>query len=150
MRLINSTDRNKGKKELAENIDSVENSLNRGGGEDFDLAVNLVRRGMNFIVYRVGNKLHFAPSRFLGYYRNTPSKQQRNPIKNGRDTSPIISKTMCGKYGQWRKNERLVDLHRKYCKSLGAEPCKHKKAFIFWDKSAESFFAKQCKARESK
>ena len=51
----------------------------------------LLQRGVCFVAYESEGLLRFAPSRFLGYLSNTPSRHSSNSGKDGRLTNPAIN-----------------------------------------------------------
>lgn len=53
-----------------ENLKQVDKYLS-DDNEDHDTMVELIRLGINFMVYKPEDELHFAPSRFVGYLKNS-------------------------------------------------------------------------------
>jgi hypothetical protein len=53
-----------------------------------------LRRGMNFVAIKIGDKYVFAPSRFVGYIDNDMNKHEDNPYKDGRDTDIRLKEIM--------------------------------------------------------
>ncbi|MCB1660680.1 MAG: HNH endonuclease, partial [Pseudomonadales bacterium] len=60
----------------------------------------------------------FAPSRFIGYANNTIDKHEANHSKDGRETTPKISKLL-GKDCVF--DEELEKSYREFCQALGFE-----------------------------
>lgn len=131
MRLIDNSQK------LKSNVDVLYKGLTKNGGKDYDYAVNLVKQGRNFIVYAKNDKLHFAPSRFVGYANNTFRKHQNHRTKNGSETSPKVSSVM---HTGWLGNVKLDLLHKSFCESIGSCGTLHRKTYIFLDGEAERLF----------
>ena len=74
MALINNVD------QLRENIQVLETALISNNDE----AINLVRKGMCFVVSERDGKLSFGPSRFLGYKNNTIAKHLKKKPSDSR------------------------------------------------------------------
>ena len=51
--------------QVIKNLNTLEDYLHNDEFHDF--AVERIRIGSTFLVYNVGNEIHFAPSRFVGY-----------------------------------------------------------------------------------
>lgn len=141
MRLIDNS------QELKSNVDVLYKGLTKNGGKDYDYAVNLVKRGRNFIVYAKNGKLYLAPSRFLGYANNSFQKHRTHPTKNGSETSPKIVSVM---HTDWLGNAKLDLLHKSFCESVGSRGTLHKKTYIFLDSKAEKLFSDDGKPKKRK
>lgn len=142
-------------KELKDNIQTLENDLSSGSRKEYEYAVSLVCRGIDFIVYVFGddNKLHFAPSRFIGY-RDNNYQSHKTQYKAGGETTPKIQTIMKRKwssmnlqYGIWQNNDELDFFHNLYCMDFGKSQNKHKKKFIFLNKKAMSLYEKNKKLK---
>ena len=67
--------------ELINNIEQLRNNITQfekylasdNGDEERIKRLDLIRRGRNFVAYKVEGEYRFAPSRFLGYINNTIS-----------------------------------------------------------------------------
>ena len=84
-----------------------------------------IARGRVFVTYIVDGKYHFAPSRFVGYKDNTLVKHQKNEEKDGRITTPAITKIL----GPRAFDSRLEDAYLMYCEWLDVKSAKHKRTY---------------------
>ncbi|WP_205836362.1 HNH endonuclease [Iodobacter violaceini] len=91
-----------------------------------------IRKGSCFIAYKIGEELRFAPSRYIGYSKNT-MQLHKQCEKDGKETNPAITKL----FGKLAKNENLDTIYIDYCNSLGTTP--HNKKRKFWLLSIEGF-----------
>lgn len=65
--------------EVVKNIQTLYAYLNgEVDDEHKDWALGLMTRGKNYVIELIGNKIHFAPSRFVGYMDNTMEKHEEN------------------------------------------------------------------------
>lgn len=81
--------------ELMANLLQVDTYLSEDNEEDYKCMVKLISRGTNFVVYKSGNKTHFAPSRFVGYLNNSLIVHMvRRNGKDGRETTSTINKIL--------------------------------------------------------
>ncbi|MFC1764862.1 HNH endonuclease [Planctomycetota bacterium] len=74
-----------------------------------------------FVAYEYESKVHFAPSRFIGYQENSISKHQKNKSKDGRVTNTTIVDIL--------KETPQVDgqlefRYKQFCQELGFTPHK--------------------------
>lgn len=110
--------------DLNENLDKIESYLNADAIEDdFNEMVEYIRRGHNFVCYRVGDKHHFAPSRFVGYKSNTLSKHKgyrNNRLVTGTDTDRVLSANYL--LGKPIIDEEVDRYYISFCKSLDIQP----------------------------
>ncbi len=122
MELINNIE------QLMYNIAQFEKYLaSENGYEDRIQTLDLIRRGRNFVTYKVGDEYRFAPSRFLGYINNTISSHLKSLQKHGTYTTQRISKIL---KVQDNYSEELNRLYENYCKMLGISPCNY--GHTFW------------------
>ena len=77
------------KAELADNIGRLQEYL-RGSGADRDFALDLIRKGICFVVTEQDGKPFFSPSRFIGYRSNTRHDHVHNEDKDGRETNAAL------------------------------------------------------------
>lgn len=78
--------------------------------------VSLIEKGICFVVYNSCGKAHFAPSRFIGYIGNNIIKHGRAPDKDGKDTTPAITRIL----GFPPLSDQALDLdYRVFCSELG-------------------------------
>lgn len=113
------------KTELIENLDTVEGYLSSGSHELYDTMAKYIAHGRVFVSYKVNGAMHFAPSRFVGYRKNTLVKHQNNKEKDGRITTPVISALL----GVNQSNSELEDAFIMYCDWLGVTPTLHNRTF---------------------
>ena len=122
--------------QLIENINTVENYLTEGTEEEQIEVSNLIRRGSCLICYQVNEEVRFAPSRFLGYQKNSLKVYIRSQV-DGRDTNVVINRILNAKPFP---DESLRIKYISYCENLGlkADNKKHK----FWKLNLENDFQK--------
>lgn len=125
------------REEIVTNIKTLEDYLVQGTEEEREFAKGLVGRGLNLIVYKVNEKLHFAPSRFCGYNENSLS-QYNQDHGDGKLTSPKIAEIFDS---VWGKDVALAERHREYCRELETEASNaSKRKFIYIDEDVEFLF----------
>ncbi len=107
--------------QLIANIETLERYLFKGNETEKREALSLVKRGICFVAYKVGDETRFAPSRFIGYIGNTIEKHQANPTKHGTFTNAAIKSIL--RDDPWR-NESLEEKYFEYCGRLGISPNK--------------------------
>lgn len=101
--------------QLKTNIRTFENYLT---GEDEKIrfeTLNLIKRGICFVVYADEGEIRFAPSRFLGYIDNDLERHM-DMDRDGRDTNRAINAILKSKP---MPDDELEDLYLHYCHSLG-------------------------------
>lgn len=106
--------------EIRQNILTLED-YKKSHGEEYDYYVELIKRGTCFIAYEHQNRIHFAPSRFIGYQENSISKHKNNNSKDGRVTNKAIIEIF--------KDTPQVDgelefRYKHFCQDLGFTPFK--------------------------
>ena len=82
--------------DIIANIKTIEQYLTSDNAEDLEFARDLVKKGRSMIVYRVNGQNHFAPSRFIGFKKNSRSAYIENENRETRDNGPILQ-TLLGK-----------------------------------------------------
>ena len=109
------------KEELINNLHKVECYLSAAEGlENRNIMVGLIGKGTNFVAYRYNGRMHFAPSRFIGYLNNTLAAHLvENNGKNGTITSTAIDKIL---FSKREYIDELEDAYLNYCDMIGAEP----------------------------
>ena len=107
--------------QLIENIETLERYLTNGNEVEKREALSLVKRGICFVAYKVGDETRFAPSRFIGYIGNTVEKHQNNPTKHGTFTNGAIKSIL---RDDPSRNEALEKKYFEYCSQLGIYPNK--------------------------
>ena len=77
--------------ELEANLRQLENYRYSNDSPERDFYTNLIKRGICFVALKKNDKLLWGPSRFVGYRNNSMNLHGRNNLKNGRETSPVIT-----------------------------------------------------------
>lgn len=106
----------KSKDELLQNIKKLDEYLSKEYGQEYEYAVNLIKRGTCFIVVKNEDDYKFYPSRFVGYYDNTMYKHQNNYDKDGRVTNVAINDIFGYKPVV---DAELDEKYKNYCNKLG-------------------------------
>ena len=131
----------KTKEQLIKNLDQVEGYLCSSSEELYNTMAQYIAKGKVFVSYKVNGIFHFAPSRFVGYKDNTLVKHQNNQEKDGKRTTPAISKLL----GPRLFDTKLEDAYLKYCEWLGVTAANNKRTFwlleqdIFSELTSEPF-----------
>lgn len=121
MELINSIE------QLRNNITQFEKYLASDNGDEERIkTLDLIRRGRNFVAYKVEGEYRFAPSRFLGYINNTILSHSKSLQKHGTYTTQRISKIL---KMQDCYHEKLNNLYLKYCNTLEIAPYNYNHTF---------------------
>jgi len=90
-------------------------------------AIDLVRNGKSIVVANFGDKLAFAPSRFLGYRNNDIDQHiKKRSKRDGKKTNPAIGKALGFDKSS---NEAAESAFLLYCKSLGSTPPKNQRKY---------------------
>ena len=76
--------------ELRHNMDTLDQYLDNKTERTYSFALELVKKGVCFVVCKENGKTKFYPSRFIGYADNTMSKHLSNDSKDGSDESGHI------------------------------------------------------------
>ena len=105
--------------ELIANIETLERYLAKGNEFEKRKALSLVKQGICFVTYKVGDEIRFAPSRFIGYIDNTIEKHQANDTKHGTFTNGAIKSLL---NDEPLRNEALEKKYFEYCARLGIYP----------------------------
>jgi hypothetical protein len=106
--------------DILKNIDTLE-KYSKSIDNEIKFHTSLVKKGTCFIAYQQNDRIHFAPSRFVGYSNNEMNIHTINESKDGGLTNPAISKIL-GDSPQI--NSGLEYEYKKYCQSLGFIPNK--------------------------
>ena len=117
------------KTQLIKNLYRVEGYLSSTSDELYDAMAQYIARGRVFVSYIVDGSYHFAPSRFVGYKDNTLVRHQNNEEKDGRITTPAISKIL----GPRKFDSELEDEYLKYCDWLGVTAANQKRTYWLLD-----------------
>ncbi len=102
--------------QLQENIITLEEYLIYGNEIERNQATNLIRNGICFVAYNEEDELQFAPSRFLGYYKNNLKRHDSYKEKDGNITNKAISKIL---NIEPQENKDLEEKYFEYCLKLG-------------------------------
>ena len=112
MDVIKSTD------EIRINIKTIDNYLVKGDDPEYTYALGLISKGICFVADNSTGEYRFYPSRFIGYANNTMRRHEGNSSKDGRITTPAISKVLNQKP---EANPELEFAYKNYCKCLGIQ-----------------------------
>jgi len=103
-------------RELQENIETMDRYIDSKREPEYDYALDLVKRGICFVVVKKADSYRFYPSRFIGYYKNTRIKHESNAERDGRETNSALNEIL----GHSSVHDPSLDkLYREYCESLG-------------------------------
>lgn len=80
--------------QIVGNIAELERVRALGRGPQYRDYLSLIQLGTIFLPYETESGLSFAPSRFLGYIENTIPLHTANTAKDGRETTPAISRAL--------------------------------------------------------
>ena len=101
---------------IKHNIHVIDSYLERGVDPEYTYALNLIKRGICFVVDDSSGRNKFYPSRFIGYALNSRDKHDSNTHKDGKVTNPAISSILETKP---EPNMELEKEYRQYCEYLG-------------------------------
>ncbi len=82
------------KQDLVDNIITIEGYLNSSDEKEKKFAQDLIEKGLTMVVYKVNGENHFAPSRFLGYAKNTMAAHLSKEDTDGKETNAVIDKAL--------------------------------------------------------
>lgn len=119
------------KADIASNIAVFEDYRTNANPEHRADFVSRLRLGALFVYVENQGRFLFAPSRFVGYRQWTFEKHKAFPDKDGRVTTPQISKLL----GKPRSDERAEAAHAALCRELGTEPAGKKRRYWALDTS---------------
>lgn len=112
--------------QVIKNLNTLEDYLHNDEFHDF--AVERIRIGSTFLVYNVGNEIHFAPSRFVGYVNCSKEKFEQCKVKDGRETNKNFIKT----FGWTTVEDSNLDmLLESYCQKFGVLPKNGVKTYFY-------------------
>ncbi|MCX2472787.1 HNH endonuclease [Pedobacter sp. MC2016-05] len=103
--------------QLKLNIETLENFLTSTDELRVISAQKLIKQGICYVAYQVGNELRFAPSRYLGYKGNEPYKYLLDI--HGKETNKVIADILDS---QPVESPDLDKLYVSYCTKLGFIP----------------------------
>lgn len=93
--------------------------------------LKLVHKGRCYYPYLYNGAVHFAPSRFIGYKSNTLQKHSLASVKDGKETTPWITRIL---KTPLQPDKRLEKLLRQFCNNLDStgEYRLHQVIHKFW------------------
>lgn len=103
--------------ELEENLSRFSGYL-ASAGVDRDFAVELLARGICFVIAETSSGVVFAPSRFVGYRDNNRHSHDHNASKDGRETNEALE-IILGTLPD--PDNELEHEYQAFCRSVGAE-----------------------------
>lgn len=117
--LVSNTD------QVRHNFQTVESYLTDDNHRDF--IIDRLHKGTTFLVYNVGNELHFSPSRFMGYVNNSQEKYDAGLHGDGKVTNDVF-RTVIG----WDEieDDTLCKKLENYCLKLGTTAKNSKHTFF--------------------
>lgn len=89
-------------------------------------AIELIRRGHNFVAYRRGDHWLLAPSRFAGYIGNTMQKHQNFEGRHGEETDQAIRRAL---HRSNMPNDELERVYQNHCAQHGVQPEERQRRF---------------------
>ena len=116
IRKLSSADLVKSIEDIKYNMQVIDSYLNEGVDPEYTYALNLIKRGICFVVDDSSGRNKFYPSRFIGYALNSRDKHDSNTHKDGKVTNPAISSILGTKP---ETNLELEKEYRQYCEHLG-------------------------------
>lgn len=115
---LNNVELVKSIEDIKYNIQIIDRCLNQRVDPEYSYALNLIKRGICFVVDDSSGQSRFYPSRFIGYALNSRDKHDSNTHKDGKVTNPAISSILGTKP---EPNPELEKEYRRYCEHLGIE-----------------------------
>lgn len=110
------------REELIENLEQVESYLCGMDENALNEMIHLIGNGTNFVAYKIANsnEMHFAPSRFIGYLKNSLKIHlTTTETKKGTKTSPQIDSIL---HHKRKYDDQLEKLYLRFCVKIGAKP----------------------------
>ena len=113
----NNTDENtllliRNKEDLKDNLRYIESLLKERNVEFRDL----IAKGNNYVYYKFNGQDRFAPSRFVGYRKNSIQKHSKAINKDGRETDKKLNEILKDKY---EVNKNLKGRLEQFLKNYG-------------------------------
>ena len=101
----------------------------------------LIARGRDLVVYKSNSKLHFAPSRFVGYLNNDLiTHSVKGNGKHGTKTTQRIDKILgCHSVS----NDELDKKYFAFCDELDVIPTKHQKKYWVLDEEQNDQYSNE-------
>ena len=119
IRKLNTIELVKTREEIKQNIQVLDKYLSDKVDPEYSYALDLIKKGICFVVDDSSGRKKYYPSRFIGYASNSMDKHQNNESKDGKVTNPAISKILGSKP---EPNHEYEKDYREYCESLGIVP----------------------------
>lgn len=102
--------------EIRQNMLTLDRYLEEKCDSEYSFALDLIKKGICFIAVKAENGYRFYPSRFIGYAGNCMDHHLNNSKKDGRVTTPAITKVL----GQpLTVSPCLEQEYKRYCELLG-------------------------------
>lgn len=105
--------------ELLTNVATLDAVRNDPTSPDKPAYLSFIKRGTCFLPYATPDGIAFAPSRFIGYARNSFARHAANEARDGRLTNAAIN-TVLGHVPV--RETVLEDLYHQFCMRLGITP----------------------------
>ena len=112
--------------DIIANIKTLEGYLTSDNDVLIEYALDRIKAGHCFLVYKINNQYHFAPSRFLGYQKNSMEQHEMNRLKDGKKTNPVITKIVKHKLFF---DDKLENEFINYCAKIGVKPHNIKRTY---------------------
>jgi 5-methylcytosine-specific restriction protein A len=127
--------------ELLDNLKQVDAYLmDDNDGYCYQMA-GLIARGRDLVVYKTNSKLHFAPSRFVGYLNNDLITHfVEGNGKHGTKTTQRIDKIL-GYHSV--SNDELDNAYFAFCNELDVIPTKHQKKYWILNKEQNDQYSNE-------
>lgn len=120
--------------DIIKNIYTLYSYIHGESESDREWALERMKKGKWYVVEPFGNKLLFAPSRFVGYKKNNRTKHSEEEV-NGISTNKAISNIQENNiriYHEVKDDKRLSELFSEFMNELGMET-NNPKFFIPYD-----------------
>ena len=102
--------------EIRQNMLTLDRYLEEKCDSEYSFALDLIKKGICFIAVKAESGYRFYPSRFTGYTGNCMDRHLNNQEKDGRITTPALSKVL----GQPLAVSSCLDrVYKSYCERLG-------------------------------
>ena len=127
--------------ELYDNLMQVDAYLIGDNDTDRFQMAGLIARGRDLVVYKSNSKLHFAPSRFVGYLNNDLLTHFVDGNgKHGTVTTQRIDKIL-GYHSV--PDDELDKVYFAFCEELEVTPTKHKKKYWVLDEEQNNQYSNE-------
>ena len=133
VKLMNANDE---ELQLIRNIDDLKKQLEKVEGylrENDESMKNLIKKGRCFVSYKCDGKIHFAPSRFVGYRNKTIEMHKEGVKGHGQKTTDQLDSILEKRIEEDDLPEMLKSALKSYAQDLGIELDKTKHTFWITD-----------------